>query len=109
MDIVHRHLINHIKSLLCVVKEFSKKNIENGVYNNNVNKCTKLSRLKLTEENEGEPSNKSDFVSMLFEKREGLDNFFPFSFDSTTGITSALANSSNLSEFDSQSVLNLTD
>ena len=113
VEIINRQLMKDIKSLLYVVQEFSKNNVENGVNssNNNNNKnCTKLSRLKLNEITEGESSNnKVDIVSHLFSRREIIDNFFPFSVDSTTSIVNALANSSNLSEFDSQSVLNLTE
>lgn len=114
VDIVHRQLMKDIKSLLYVVEELSKNNVENGVHssnnNNNNNKnCTKLSRLKLNEITEGESSNKVDILSTLVSRRNIIDNFFPFTVDSTSCIANSLANSSNLSEFDSQSVLNLTE
>lgn len=114
VDIIHRHLMKNIKSLLHTVKEFSKNSVENGVNNNSNNNnnknCAKLSMLTLNQITEGESSNSdTDFVSILFSKREVIDNFFPFTVDSTSSIANALVNSSNLSEFDSQSILNLTE
>lgn len=122
IDIVHRQLMNDINSLVRILRECTKSNVGTCVFsnnnnlnnNNNINssdnkKSCPESNRSAQEDGERESSSAADFISILFHKRDLIDNFFPFSIDSSSYVSNPFANSSNLSEFDSQSVLNLTE
>lgn len=92
-----------------------KSNKKNNFINYSGSSCSKnsgtdksdMEEIKLTEHCNKNCTFKN--IGILIKKTDRIDNFFPFSLGNVNCLSGALANTSNLSEYETSSVFNLID